>query len=155
MTSPTDVVARNMATNANLPAPLGTIISAPVRDTYEEFSGFGNATVYLTDDLDITGGLRYSHNKEDFDLSYSGVYYTAFLGGPVQVPTVHAKDGHLTQLATLRWRPASNLSVFVRAASGYRPGGPQVAAIVPPGGQTQINPDTVWNYEIGFKGDAV
>ena len=154
MTSPTNVVARNMTTNANLPTPLGTIISTPVKDTYEEISGFGNATVYLADNLDITGGLRYSHNKEDFNLNYSGVYYTAFLGGPVQLPAVHAKDDHLTQLATLRWRPTPHLSVFVRAASGYRPGGPQVAAIVPPGAQTQINPDTVWNYEIGIKGDA-
>lgn len=154
MTSPTNVVARNMATNQNLAAPLGTIISAPVNDTYEEISGFGNVTVYLADNLDLTGGLRYSHNKEDFALSYSGVYYTAFLGGPVTLPAVHAKDNHLTQLATLRWRPTSTLSFFVRAASGYRPGGPQVAAVVPPGAQTKIDPDTVWNYEIGVKGDA-
>lgn len=154
MSSPTNVVARNMATNENLPGPLGTITSVPVNDTYEELSGFGNVTVYLKDNLDITGGLRYSHNKEDFNLSYSGVYYSAFLGGPVILPEVHATDNHLTQLATLRWRPTSTLSVFVRAASGYRPGGPQVAAIVPPGAQTKINPDTVWNYEIGIKGDA-
>jgi iron complex outermembrane receptor protein len=154
MTAPTDVVARNMATNAQLPGFLGTILSAPVNDSYEEISGFGNFTYYLTDTLDFTGGVRYSRNKEDFNLSYGGVYYTAFLGGPVELPAVHSKDNHLTYLATLRWRPTETLSFFARAASGYRPGGPQVAAIVPPGAQTTIDPDTVWNYEIGVKTDA-
>lgn len=153
MSSPTDVVARDMATNTNLPDPLGTILSAPVNDTYEEISGFGNVTFYLTDQIDITGGMRFAHNTEDFDVEYSGVYYTALFGGPLRPPPVHSSDNHVTYLATLRWRPTSTLSVFARAASGYRPGGPQVAAVVPPGAQTKIEPDTVWNYEIGFRGD--
>lgn len=151
--SPTDIVARDMATNAQLPAPLGTIITTPVNDSYEELSGFGNLTVYLVDNLDVTGGVRFAHSTEDFNASYGGVYYTAFLGGPVQLPPVHSSHDQLTYLATLRWRPTSTLSFFARAASGYRPGGPQVAAIVPPGAQARIDPDTVWNYEVGFKGD--
>lgn len=152
--TPTNIVARNMATNKNLPGPLGTIISVPIDDTYEELSGFGNFTFYITDNIDITGGLRYSHGKESFTGRYGGVYYDAFLGGPVQLPAVNSSDNHLTHLATLRWRPTPSLSLFARAASGFRPGGPQVAAVVPPGAQTKINPDTVWNYEIGVKGDA-
>ncbi|NIJ35840.1 outer membrane receptor protein involved in Fe transport [Sphingopyxis panaciterrae] len=151
--SPTDVIARDMATNARLPGPLGTIITTPINDTYEELSAFGNLTVYLTDNLDVTGGLRFAHSTEDFNASYGGVYYTAFLGGPVALPPVHSSHDQLTYLATLRWRATPTLSFFARAASGYRPGGPQVAAIVPPGAQTRINPDTVWNYEVGLKGD--
>ncbi len=151
--SPTDIVARDRATNAQLPGPLGTIISIPVNDTYEEVSTFGNLTVYLADNLDVTGGLRFAHSTEDFNTSYGGVYYTAFLGGSVKLPPVHSSHDQLTYLATLRWRATPTLSFFARAASGYRPGGPQVAAIVPPGAQTRINPDTVWNYEVGFKGD--
>ncbi|QTH23930.1 TonB-dependent receptor [Rhizorhabdus wittichii] len=151
--SPTDIVARAMATNTQLPAPLGSIITTPVNDAYEELSAFGNLTVYLADNLDVTGGLRFAHSIEDFDASYGGVYYTAFLGGTVQLPPVHSSHDQLTYLATLRWRPTSTLSFFARAASGYRPGGPQVAAVVPPGAQAKIDPDTVWNYEIGFKGD--
>ncbi|HEV2599475.1 TonB-dependent receptor [Sphingopyxis sp.] len=151
--SPTDIVARDMTTNVRLPDPLGTIITTPVNDTYEEISAFGNLTVYLADNLDVTGGLRFAHSTEDFNASYGGVYYTAFLGGTVTLPSVHSSHDQLTYLATLRWRPTPTLSFFARAASGYRPGGPQVAAIVPPGAQTQIDPDTVWNYELGFKGD--
>jgi iron complex outermembrane recepter protein len=153
MAAPTDAIARTTS-NVNLPDPLGTIFSAPVKDKYQEISGFGDATFYLTDELDITGGLRFAHSTEDFSTRYGGVYYTVLAGGPLQLPPVHSSNDHLTYLATLRWRPTSNLSFFARAASGYRSGGPQVAPIVPPGAQTVINPDTVWNYEIGFKGDA-
>lgn len=151
--SPTDILARDMATNAQLPGLLGTIITIPVHDSYEEASAFGNLTVYLMDDLDVTGGIRFAHSTEDFNASYGGVYYTALLGGTVQLPPVHSSHDQLTYLATLRWRPTSTLSLFARAASGYRPGGPQVAAMIPPGAQTKIDPDTVWNYEVGFKGD--
>jgi outer membrane receptor protein involved in Fe transport len=150
---PTQVVARDMATNTQLPAPLGVIASAPVDDTYEEVSAFGNFTYYLTNDLDLTGGVRLAHNKEDFTLSYSGALYDVLLGGPVQIPPTHSSADKLTYLTTLRWRPTRTLSMFLRAASGYRPGGPQVAPVVPPGAQTQIDPDTVWNYEAGVKGD--
>ncbi|MDT9600594.1 TonB-dependent receptor [Sphingosinicella rhizophila] len=149
----TDIVARDMATNSLLPGPLGSFISSPIEDRYEEISAFGNLTFYLTDNLDITGGLRFAHYKEDFSLSYSGVYYDAFLGGPQQIPSLNASEDNLTYLATLRWRPTSTLSAFLRAASSFRPGGPQPSSLPPPGAQTQINPDTVWNYEAGIKAD--
>lgn len=155
MNSPTDALARNMATNATLPGAIGTIFSAPVNDRYQEASGFGDVTYYLTDAFDLTGGLRFAHSTEDFALRYGGIYYTVLSGGAVQLPPVHSSNDHLTYLATLRWRPTANLSFFARAASGYRAGGPQVAPVVPPGAQTTIDPDTVWNYEIGVKGEAL
>ncbi|MDT9597378.1 TonB-dependent receptor [Sphingosinicella rhizophila] len=154
-TIPTDVVARDMATNTQLPGPLGFILRAPVKDRYEEISAFGNLTFYLTDDLDVTGGLRYADYKEDFTLAYGGIYYDAFFGGAPPPVEFDGSNDHLTYLATLRWRPTSTLSTFLRAASSFRPGGPQPAVILPPGAQTQIDPDTVWNYEAGIKADLL
>lgn len=152
---PTDIVARDAATNTQLPGDFGFIVRSPVKDRYEELSAFGNLTYYLTDNFDVTGGIRYAHYKENFTLAYSGVYYDIFLGGPQQIPTFEGSDDKLNYLATLRWRPTPTLSAFLRAASSFRPGGPQPAAILPPGAQTQIRPDTVWNYEAGFKADVI
>jgi outer membrane receptor protein involved in Fe transport len=56
-----------------------------------------------------------------------------------------------TYLATLRWRPSPNVSTFLRAASGYRPGGPQNNPAPPAGAQTSIRPDETWNYEAGVR----
>ena len=152
---PTDIVARDMATNAQLPGALGFIVRSPVNDSYEELSAFGNLTFYLSDNLDVTGGLRYAHYKENFTLAYSGVYYDLFLGGPQRPPELKGSNDNLNYLATLRWRPTRTLSAFLRAASSFRPGGPQPSAILPPGAQAQIEPDTVWNYEAGVKADAL
>src|SRR3546814_671983 len=135
------------------PGPLGPFLASPIRDRYEELSAFGNLTFYLSDNLDITGGARLAHYKENFSLNYSGVYYDALLGGPQQTPGLDANENHTSYLATLRWRPTNTLSLFLRAASGFRPGGPQPAVAPPAGAQTTINPDTVWNYEAGIKGD--
>ncbi len=148
-----DVVARSIPGNAPLPPPLGTLISAPITDRYKEMSAFGNLTYYLTDNLDVTGGLRFAHYEEDFALGYSGTVYDIFYGGPVSIPELHATKNHVAYLGTLRWRPTDSLSFFLRAANSFRPGGPQPAAVVPPGAQSQINPDTVWNYEAGVKAD--
>ena len=82
----------------------------------------GNATFYFTDDLDLTVGARYAKNEQEADSARSGVLYGIF-GDPV---TSHFSldDNATTYLAALRWRQSEDLSWFLRAASGYRPGGP-------------------------------
>ena len=149
---PTLVTARSMATNEILPGPLGTLSFANIDDTYREAAVFGNATFYLTDRLDITGGARFAHNEQDNAIFFGGLFF----GGATLPPqTSSFSDNVGTYLATLRWRPTRSLSVFLRAASGYRPGLPQTNPNPPPGAQTRIDPDTVWNYEAGVKGDVL
>ena len=61
----------------------------------------------------------------------------------------------MTWLATLRWRPTEQISTYLRAASGYRPGGPQNTTNFPVGTPDYIKADTVWNYEAGVKGSLL
>lgn len=128
------------------------LLRSDVVGKYDEVAAFGNATFYFTDDLDVTGGLRYSH-IENFTGSTTG---GLLFGAPSlpQTVTEHT-DNVVTYLATLRWRPTSTISTFIRAASGFRPGIAQNNPNPPPGAQTSIRPDTVWNYEAGLKGSAL
>src|SRR5690606_11579937 len=133
-------------------APFDQLVKATTSSRYKEIAGFGNLTFYLTDTLDIQGGLRYAHNKQVAGTGGPGgiTYYLP------RVPrTFDFSDNSMSYLATLRWRPTRNFSAFVRAASGYRPGGPQTNPAPPPGAQTFVRPDTVWNYEAGIKGSAL
>ncbi|RYY24884.1 MAG: TonB-dependent receptor [Sphingomonadales bacterium] len=150
-TPQTHVNAVDIGTGAVLPGTLGNFFSSDTRDTYDEIAGFGNLTFYLSDRLDLTGGIRVAHNKERTVTVADGTLQTVFLGGS-SVTETRFSDDVLTYLATLRWRPTDNLSAFVRAASGYRPGGAQTNPTPPPGAQATIRPDTVWNYEAGLKG---
>lgn len=133
-------------------APYNYLIRATTTSKYEEIAAFGNLTFYLTDNLDLTGGIRYAHNEQISGTGGPGAV-SFFL--PRAALSFRFKDNATTWLATARWRPLPNLSLYARAASGYRPGGPQTNSAPPPGAQAVIRPDTVWNYEVGAKGSAL
>ncbi|WP_243451972.1 TonB-dependent receptor domain-containing protein [Sphingosinicella soli] len=129
-------------------SPFNYLIRTTTTSKYEEIAGFGNLTFYLTDNFDVTGGIRYAHNEQTSGTGGPGAT-SFFLPRPAL--TFDFKDNATTYLGTVRWRPLSNLSFYARAASGYRPGGPQTNSAPPPNAQTVIRSDTVWNYEAGVK----
>jgi iron complex outermembrane recepter protein len=129
---------------AGAPAPLfDVLIRSPNPATYEEYAVFGNFTFYITDRLDLTGGLRLSNNKQFVDSSTSGLFGLFFPNA-----TYRFRDDAANYLGTLRWRPTDDLNFYLRAASGYRPGGPNIGAVT----FAPFQSDSVWNYEAGVKG---
>jgi outer membrane receptor protein involved in Fe transport len=128
-----------------LPPPLTYLTNSLTSGTYEELSGFGNLTYYFADNFDITGGIRVSHNKQNYMQSNDKVTVVPSFNRTLPEVT----DTSETYLATVRWRPAQNINLFARAASSYRPGGPGVS--LDPAAPVTFKPDTVWNYEAGVK----
>lgn len=142
------------------PVPIGgffgELFRASSNSKYEEIAGYANATYYLTDAFDVTGGIRYSHNNDTSTTGapLDGIPASSFYR-PRPATSFSSSDNPVTWLATLRWRPTSTISTYLRAASGYRPGGAQTNANPPPGAQSVIKSDSVWNYEGGIKGSAL
>lgn len=143
----------NPTTGARLASPFDTLLRTGTLSDYSEFAGFGNLIFYLTDTFDVTGGIRVSQNN---DTSTTGAPINGLPASVFFRPRVtsafKASDTATTYLGTIRWRPTPQISTFLRAASGYRPGGPQTNPAPPPGAQTTIKADTLWNYEAGIKG---
>ncbi|MCI3180851.1 hypothetical protein C5708_11330 [Caulobacter sp. CCUG 60055] len=142
-------------TAAGAPGPLVPVISkSRTPANYDEVAAFANATYNITPDLAATVGVRYADIRVKDQIYTSGL----LVGRPLDQPSVQngrSTGDATTYLASLNWRFAKNGSLYVRAASGYRPGGPvEPPAILPPGMTlpTQFNPDQVWNYEIGGRG---
>jgi outer membrane receptor protein involved in Fe transport len=134
----------------NLPGPeaaLDNIARLNTLNLYREYAGFGDLTYYITDNFDLTGGARYSSNEQV-------VQAISPAGGLINLGnfTLNFSDHSTLFLGAARWRPSEDLSVYVRAASGYRPGGPQPTGITPPGIPQTFKPDTVITYEGGLKG---
>jgi iron complex outermembrane receptor protein len=136
------------ATRQPLPSIFGNLINVGTASAYEEKAIFANATFYFNDDWDVTLGGRYSENEQTADITRSGLLVGIF-GSPV-VQSFALDDDASTYLATLRWRASENVSAFLRAATGYRPGGPQTNAAAP-NSNSSYKPDEVTNYELGFK----
>ncbi|MGH8211328.1 MAG: TonB-dependent receptor, partial [Steroidobacteraceae bacterium] len=144
-TVPDEIVAARYPGGVPLPAPFNPIILTTQSSTYREYAGFGDLTYYFTDALDATLGARYSHNMQQ------GVHTAAGLieppGGNVSLASSASDESYLFNL---RYRVSEQLSTYLRAASAYRPGGPQT--VIFPGVPTSFGADTDWDYEIGAKG---
>ncbi|MBW8778982.1 MAG: TonB-dependent receptor [Burkholderiales bacterium] len=118
---------------------------------YDEIAAYGDITWNATSDLALTGGVRVAQNKQDFTQIASG----PLVGG--SLPPAHSKETPKTWLATARYALSKTSNVYVRAASGYRPGGPNAVLSDPATGEPLAPPtfqhDSLWSYEAGYKGD--
>jgi iron complex outermembrane receptor protein len=125
-----------------LPSPVDNIATQGVRNTFQEEAAFGNVTYYITDNFDITGGVRYTKDKQGGLITVDGLLSAP----PVQLSS---DDNKTLYQGTVRWRPSTDLTVYARTATGYRPGGPENNPAAP---IHSFAPDTVTDYELGTKG---
>ena len=104
-------------------------------------------TIHVTHQVDVTGGVRYSHDSQTAIQNASGL-----LAG--SLPEQTSDEGEATYLAGLRYRPTDNIMAYFRFATGYRPGGINVVANGT-NGQPLASPtfqsDHLYSYEGGLK----
>ena len=116
--------------------------------TLSEYAGFINVTLYLADRLDVTGGYRHSHIDQVRDSDREGPLFAT----SAQSTHLSFSENSDTYLGGIRWRPTDNLTLYGRAASGYRPGGGRT---IPPGAPANFGDtyrsDSIWSYEAGVK----
>jgi iron complex outermembrane recepter protein len=145
----------NGTTRNMLPAPFSFLLSSASLNDYREYAVFGNVTFYITDDFDATAGIRYGDIRNDITTRAPAAGQATALSffAPVAPQFFSSSENPTNYLFNVRYRPTEQVSLFARAASGFRPGGPQTNLRPPPGAQTIIEADTVWNYEAGIKGD--
>jgi len=88
---------------------------------FEEYAAFGDVTWHLTDRFNVTGGTRYAHNEQSFTQTLSGIFGAS-------TETSRSSEDVSTYLANVRYRFSENATAYARFATGYRPGGPNLAA---------------------------
>ena len=125
-------------------------IVGDVSSTYKEYAGFGSATWHLTPQLEVTGGLRYSHNNVSTVQTLEGA-----LNRGSSVLSARSAENIFTWSVSPRFAVNDHVSVYGRVAKGYRPGGPNV---VPPSAPADIpqhfESDTLISYEAGIRGET-
>lgn len=115
-----------------------------------EYAGFGNLRYYFSPDFDIGIGVRLSHVSSAVALTDGPGLLVA------NVPETTSTDTVDTYSLTARYRPSPQLSLYARAASGYRPENanlPLLDALGNNAAPALIESDTLWSYEIGAKGN--
>jgi len=117
---------------------------------YKEFALFGNVTFNITEDWQVTGGIRYSDYESNVDQLFTGALSNPLLNDLLTVN----EDTVTTFLFNSSYSITDDMNIYVRAANGFRPGGPNL--VVELGGMTfgepSYAPDDLWSYEAGIKG---
>jgi iron complex outermembrane recepter protein len=116
---------------------------AKLPSTYKEYAAFGDLTLNVTSRFDVTGGVRYARNSQDFTQITDG-----FVLGGFTDQQGHSSEGITTWSASSRYRFTRDIMLYTKVATGYRPGGPNLAI---PGAKPTVDSDTLTSYEAGLK----
>lgn len=124
------------------------LLNAELPSLYEETAAFGTATWHVTDRLDLSGGLRYAKNEQTYEQIASGL-----LVAPA--PKRSSSENVTTYLANAKYRLNDRSIAYLRYATGYRPGGPNMVSNDPVTGEPLAPPtfdsDSLESYEAGYK----
>ncbi|HEY4545221.1 MAG TPA: TonB-dependent receptor [Pedomonas sp.] len=99
---------------------------------------FGQATYHLTEDLQFTGGLRYTRDKKWLDQTS---------------PTPRSLERSWERTnwaATLQYQVTPDVMTFARVATGYKAGGFNPRAM-----NDGYDPESLTSYELGFKSELL
>jgi iron complex outermembrane recepter protein len=137
--------------------PNGILFNGDNKYHIEQYALFADGSYDITHALTFSTGLRwYRYASSQFDYLYLGGqaygYYAPSLLAPAVPPGTVASDKGFNPRFNLSFHPNPDLTTYVSAAKGFRPGGAnQVVASFCGPAPASYGPDTVWNYEIGEK----
>lgn len=127
------------------------IADATVSSDYEELALFANATWHITPNFELSFGARASDDEQSASQVLDGI-----LAGGFVESSGNSSDSPFTWSISPRYALSDDSSIYLRVATGYRPGGPNVLpAVTPPGVPGFYDSDRLTSYELGFKAAAL
>jgi outer membrane receptor protein involved in Fe transport len=118
-------------------------------NTLKQYAGFGEVS-YQLGPFKATAGLRYYSYQQNQDLTQGGGLVTG--GGPPTSTTTPSSAHGFNPKYNLAYEPNKDLTLYVEAAKGFRPGGvnspPPVTC---PKNALGYDPDSLWSFELGEK----
>ena len=120
---------------------------------------FGSMTYQLSDQLSVTGGLRYNDDKRDFVAVRSkDSQFPAFLQNPLGTVRRDVSNNNLTWDLSGTYAASDDVNLYARVARGYRAPSIQGRILFPPATATPLESgvtvgksETITSYESGIK----
>jgi iron complex outermembrane recepter protein len=151
-------------------------ISTNTQVKTKSIAGFVNASFDITSNISLIGGLRVTRETKDLAVSQAVPKYIGFAsvfnpGGPLYLNLARTTD-RLSQTEVsptlgLQFKVGERANIYARYSKGFKSGGWNAELLAPNTPKTPINPDyfdvtkirfkpeSVSNYEVGFKGDIL
>jgi iron complex outermembrane receptor protein len=124
------------------PSPLDAAFGSGVTSTLsinDSMAGYAQGTLHVTDQIDLTGGLRYT--IDDRELIIYAV--SSGQGGALGVGDYKASFSKLNYTGIATYRPTSQITAYAKISSGYVAGG-ILSGIA-------YKPESLVSYELGLK----
>jgi outer membrane receptor protein involved in Fe transport len=130
-----------------LPAPLdemfGTLALLELPSSYKETAVFANGSWRITDNFKLDVGARQSRNDQSFSQNV-----TAGILVPIANTPGESTEDVFTWSVSPQLKLGEDTMLYARAATGYQPGGPNVAL---PGIPPSVDSSMLASYELGLK----
>ena len=110
----------------------------------ESWAVFGQATYSVTDQIRITGGIRYTEDEKSYE-------QTDIDPGQRSLPPSSKTFSETTWLAGIDWSWTDDNMVYFTASTGFRAGFFNRYTTILPGQTDSVGPETIDNYEFGSK----
>jgi iron complex outermembrane recepter protein len=144
---------------ASVIAPTDGLFWSDLRYKFRQSALFGEATYSVTNNFDLTGGLRWYDFKESRSQIFDGIFGEGDDGKPQSQPgSISAKGIAPRVIAAYKLTDANRL--YAQVSKGFRLGGINdplnvslctAQDLVTFGGHTTWKDETLWNYEVGSK----
>ena len=103
-------------------------------------------TVHLSEQVLLTGGLRWERNKSEFNPAPSQI--------TLNVQPIKRKDSYLTWRAGITYKPTPTLSLYAGAGTSVNPSIENLTQTTPNESLGDLKPEKSRTYEIGAKWDG-
>jgi iron complex outermembrane recepter protein len=149
---------RGIATDGQ-PLALNALFDDLTPSTFREIAGFAHATWHVSKKFDLSVGARVAQDKQTFEQIVAGaLLYNPAFGIDATIPPTSSTETVATYLANARYHLNDHAMVYLRYATGYRPGGPNYVLTDPstglPNGPAASKADHLKNYEVGVKAES-
>ncbi len=155
-----EIVSNNFSTLGDpLNAPGGINIVVSQEQESEALGIFGSLTYELSDQLSISGGVRYNDDSRDFVVVRSqDTQFPTFLQNPLGTVTRSVSDDTITWDLSATYAASDDVNLYAKVARGYRAPSIQGRVLFPPATPTPLedgvtigDSETITSYEAGIK----
>ena len=141
--------------NGGCTARAGDNLGSLFEQETTSIAAYGNATVHVTDQWDVTGGLRWSQDKKDFDVNHfndptNSPVTNIFVFRPIDPAPDSRKEDKLTWSANTRYHVNDDVMLFATASTGFKSGGFNSRRL-PAGSALEFEAESSISYEGGIK----
>lgn len=128
-------------------------------NSYQTYSLFGQARWSIQENLELAGGLRWTHERKRTDNVNNFLHFAAAASGGfvpegVTIPVAFS-DNNVSPEVTLTWHPVQDMTLYAAYKTGYKSGGisnPTLLTASYNANSLRFDSEKAKGFEVGAKG---